>query len=298
MMLKKLLIAAGIIAITAAPAYAANGDIKSTIYSTDILTLVDGKPIESYNIGGQTMIALEDLEDYGFSVYYSNEERLLIVNKIGEPDADFNPQIARGKPGRKTGYTYETDIAAFVNGELIDAESINGKLLAVVEALGYAGKFEEYGLKHTQNGMGYSYDDSTRTLSLETTNPTSYENQISALTAYESEHGNFSHKIVKCSGFDAIILNGVDDDAVSNHLFLIYPSGRIINMDNILTNDNGYGFGAFPHSKVFNGRLSDDKKQFLFTGERYRATGLRSSELIDSGSYALTIPSGRLIKLN
>ena len=45
--------------------YAANGDIKDTIYTTDILTQVDGKNIQSYSINGETLIALEDLENYG-----------------------------------------------------------------------------------------------------------------------------------------------------------------------------------------------------------------------------------------
>lgn len=45
-----------------AAAYAANGDIAGTIYTTDILTQVDGKDITSYSLDGETLIALEDKE--------------------------------------------------------------------------------------------------------------------------------------------------------------------------------------------------------------------------------------------
>ena len=61
----------------AVSANAANGDVIQPIYSTDILTYMDGIPIKGYNIGGQTLICLEDLSNYGFSVYYCDEVRLI-----------------------------------------------------------------------------------------------------------------------------------------------------------------------------------------------------------------------------
>ncbi len=80
-------------------AYAANGDVIQPIYSTDILTYMDGVPIQDYAIDGKTMICLEDLANYGFSVYYSDEARALFVNKSGSTDAEFYPEIERGTVG-------------------------------------------------------------------------------------------------------------------------------------------------------------------------------------------------------
>lgn len=42
---------------------------------------MDVIPIKVYAIDGKTMICLEDLSNYGFSVYYNNEARALFVNK-------------------------------------------------------------------------------------------------------------------------------------------------------------------------------------------------------------------------
>lgn len=49
------------------------GDVIRPIYSTDILTYMDGIPLQGYAIDGKTMICLEDLSDYGFSVYYNDD---------------------------------------------------------------------------------------------------------------------------------------------------------------------------------------------------------------------------------
>ena len=63
-------------------ASAANGDIAGTIYSTDILTQLDGRDIPSYNIDGRTMIALEDLEQYGFNVKYDDSIRAVFIKTV------------------------------------------------------------------------------------------------------------------------------------------------------------------------------------------------------------------------
>lgn len=294
-MWKKLLsISVAAICIMSTYAHANQGDIVHSIYSTDILTLVDGRPIESYNIGGQTMIALEDLSDYGFTVNYDDSARLLIVNKTHEADTDFATKIERNHPGRITGSTYESDISAMVNGNYIETESLDGKLAATVEQLGYSGIFDDYGIKQTQYHMEFDYNDSTRTLSL-TTHPESalsYEEQINGLVNYENMVGNYSHTLIKCNDFDVVLLNQDEGGTVRNHLLLFYPNGHVINMSNILTHDSAYAFGSFPYATIFNGKLSDDKKQFIFYGERYKTVGMHSDELVESGNYYMMIPEG------
>ena len=48
------------------PASAESG-VVGHIYSTDILTYVNGQPIDGYNIGGRTVVIAEDLDSYGFN---------------------------------------------------------------------------------------------------------------------------------------------------------------------------------------------------------------------------------------
>ena len=156
--MKKVLILCAFIGVCfGVHAYAAIGDVVSPIYSTDILTVVDGLPIRGYAIDRQTMIALEDLRDYGFTINYDDSIRTVFIDKTYEPTPEFLPQIERGRVGEISGYTLETDIKAYVNGKFIDTQAIDGKVVAVAEQLGT----DAY-------GMSYSYDDSVRTLYLKT----------------------------------------------------------------------------------------------------------------------------------
>ncbi len=155
-------------AVITAPAavYAENGDIAGTIYTTDILTQIDGRSITSYNIDGETLIALEDLSRYGFNVTYNDSVRAVFINQTGDCPADFKPLIERGRSGGIAGYYYESDIKAFVNGTPVTAYSLNGKMAAKVEELGGIYEQDVYG--YSQCLMTFEYDDSKRLLSLST----------------------------------------------------------------------------------------------------------------------------------
>lgn len=118
-----------------ATAYAAVGDIADTLYNTDIITYLDGKQIKGYSLDGRMMICLEDLRNYGYAVEYDDSIRTLFVTKDGDISEDFNPYFERGTIGGIAGYTYETDIVAYVNGVYVDTENIGGRLVAVAEDL-------------------------------------------------------------------------------------------------------------------------------------------------------------------
>lgn len=180
--MKKILFAAfGLIITLHINAYADIGDVAGDIYSTDILTVVDGVPIQGYAVEGETMIALEDLRDYGFNIYYNDNVRTLFVTKHGQPTEDFNPQIKRGAVGKKVGNYFETDIVAYVNSIKVPTYAIDGKLVVSVEQLSrYVGSSRQ--LAYVPEGeffspkdfftdayyMTYQYDDSQRLLSLTT----------------------------------------------------------------------------------------------------------------------------------
>lgn len=67
------------------------GNVVCNYYETDIVTTLNGKEIESYNIGGRTVICAEAMREFGYSVDWNEQDRTL---KISKP-ADF--------------YKYETD---------------------------------------------------------------------------------------------------------------------------------------------------------------------------------------------
>ncbi len=268
------------------------GDAIQPIYATDILTCVDGIPIQSYNIGGQTMIALEDLENYGFTIAYDNRIRTLFVNKTHEIPKDFFPSISHGTVGEICGYTYETDICAYVNGEFVPTQNIGGKLCAVAEVLGDRTLYWKYGMYCSAYCMGYSYNDNERMLYL-TSSPDdepSYNTKLSALYAYNN--GDSQYEIILkekindyCELF--ILKQAYYDKRAITHVFCIYNDGHIIDVSSVL--NSAYGFGSFPYLTVFNGNISKDKTEFTFCGERYRTTGMRSSEFIENGYYSINL---------
>lgn len=122
---------------------ASNGDICGQIYSTDILAYVNDVPINSYNIGGRTVIIAEDLYDndngvyYGFGGWYDDELRVLTIHSTGYGGID-EYRVERGSVGRVTGNIYETDIKVMFNEQYVPSYNIGGKTAICIEDLGLA----------------------------------------------------------------------------------------------------------------------------------------------------------------
>lgn len=167
--MKKFLLTAALIALMQCPAAAAEhkiGDVLGDIYSTDIITLLDNVPIPSYNLGGRTVIVLEDLEQYGFKVSYDDSRRRLDVMTDAKPSSYNTPEVTRGRVGTISGHYLYTDIKAYVNGIQVDSYNIGGRTCAVVEDLGeLRDKYNEEAGWSDYNFV-HSYNDSERTLYL------------------------------------------------------------------------------------------------------------------------------------
>ncbi|MCH5185910.1 MAG: hypothetical protein J1F64_07275 [Oscillospiraceae bacterium] len=163
-------------------ASAQNGDIIGNVYSTDILAYVNGKPIVSYNIGGKTAVAAEDLNGfsggadnnawygYGFDGWYNDDTRTFTVNFHGEPYGD--PAVERGAPGTVAGNIYETDIQVIFNGRLVPSYNIDGKTAICTEDLGTVTENSpnaEYG--YSEYMCKFTWDPQTRSVFLDTWQP-------------------------------------------------------------------------------------------------------------------------------
>ena len=100
----KKLLCIGILTMlaSAAPmaAHAAVGDVAGEIYSTDILAVVNGEPMTSYNIGGRTAVIAEELDTggYGFNHMYNDSERTLYV-QTGSNTNVGDVTVERGSVG-------------------------------------------------------------------------------------------------------------------------------------------------------------------------------------------------------
>lgn len=89
------------------------GDVIGNIYYSDIKTFIDGKPIDSVNAGGKTMIAVEDLQYMGYDVKWNESDRTLKVTSDASYNISGKVIIPDGKAAPKGGLTVE--IAALIN---------------------------------------------------------------------------------------------------------------------------------------------------------------------------------------
>ena len=91
--MKKILFVLAILSLFTISVHAKVGDVKETIYNSDILTKVHGRDIDSFCIDGVTLIKAEDLRDYGYTVTYDDNIRALFIKKTGIIKDDFNPEF-------------------------------------------------------------------------------------------------------------------------------------------------------------------------------------------------------------
>ena len=64
-------------------------------YKTDIVTTLDGKYIESYNVGGRTFIVAERMADMGYDVFWDEAKRRLLIVKMQKVTTDYGELRAR-----------------------------------------------------------------------------------------------------------------------------------------------------------------------------------------------------------
>ena len=95
---------------------AANGDISGNIYSTDIKALINGVEVPSYNIGGKTVVILEDIFNDSYSLVYSDYYRTLKFFSLNPASLKSGSSKYSKSSGRIVGYTYETDIKTSIYG--------------------------------------------------------------------------------------------------------------------------------------------------------------------------------------
>ncbi len=286
---------------------AANGDLIRPIYSTDILTYMDGIPIQGYSIDGKMMICLEDLSNYGFSVYYNDEARTLFVNKHCKANEDFYPVIERGTVGNITGYTYETDITAYLNGQYIETENIGGKLVTTAEDLsdtdntGYIRDLEFVGF--SKYSISYNYDDKSRTLNI--------FSDADKYNLYEDNLEKYKYCIEGIRKADKIVDSFTSDDYTEYihqggfrettnfdgcSAVRFYKNGLVMDYSNII---NAYDFISRQGSSITEAQFSEDGKYLIFESWRSKSNPyslMGSRHTFESGKYKLDLDTCELIK--
>ena len=111
--------------------------LGNTIY-TDIVTYINHYPIPSYNFNGNTLIAAEDLQNYGFNVFWNEYARTLTITRNNNneiyPEYTFRP--LEKQLGKKNFAITTTDVRVFTeNYQYASYGGIDGKTLININDL-------------------------------------------------------------------------------------------------------------------------------------------------------------------
>lgn len=152
------LVLAAVILMTASwTGFAATGDIAGKIYSTDIKACINGVWVDSYNIGGLTVVVVEDITD---QYRYYEDFRTLVIDDFAPEHLIPGTQQGSQKPGKVIGNIYETDIKTYFRGKGLTSFSLDGKMAVIIEELGMNNAFSE-------TGGRYIWNPELRTITLE-----------------------------------------------------------------------------------------------------------------------------------
>ncbi len=159
--MKKFIITALFLLTLPLSVNAANGDIVGKIYSTDVRAYINGVEVPSYNIGGRTVIVIEDvLNETAHPYVYNDYDRTLKFFTLDPYYLVEKKTEDTQKPGKVVGNIYETDIKASIYDVDLPTYNIGGKAAVAIESLGYDGAFSPIGGK-------FIWNEAERTISLE-----------------------------------------------------------------------------------------------------------------------------------
>ena len=96
-------------------------------YYTDIKSYVRGQLIDSYNVGGKTVILVEALRTYGFNVDWDGNARTLTITDNKGAAKSSATATANGPIGAVAGSYYHTDIVTYFNGVAIESYNLGGQ---------------------------------------------------------------------------------------------------------------------------------------------------------------------------
>ncbi len=121
---------------------------------TEIVATINGHPIRSLNVCGQTAVAAAELRGYGFCVEWDENARTLRISRTESLPAQW-PSYAAPVYDRPVGDryfpAYATDIRAYADGALIDCFTVSGELMVWLRSLSAFGSITWNKAAHTSS---------------------------------------------------------------------------------------------------------------------------------------------------
>ncbi|MDR3238628.1 MAG: hypothetical protein LBT44_00875 [Clostridiales bacterium] len=232
------------------------GDVVNQVLYTDIVTYIDGQEIASYNIDGYTVVCAEDLRQYGFSVYWNEFHRYLVIGRHDDASAKPNYKSAaadKSRIGVPIKPVLYTNIAVYAGDSSIMSYNIGGYTCVYVDDLA---KFY---------GSGYVYDDISRTLTLNLKPAPILQENINAILTRNSDFLTNYLDARYDSSYGTILYGSTGGTPHGNYawLLLVKDDGFIMNMLIFLPNDGG--FGIVSDYDISDMAMSGDGTHLLFT---------------------------------
>lgn len=118
-------------------------------YFTDIKAILNGEEIESYNIGGRTCIAAENMRDFGYDVDWDSQARTLSISR---PQDFYKIETDFGTIATKNNYSRGTRTL----GSRFGARTMNIQVSAKDAAEWKQIKADKSRIIYTASGVGYA----------------------------------------------------------------------------------------------------------------------------------------------
>jgi len=212
------------------------GDPIGDVLYSDITAYINGYAIPTSVIQGKTLVCVEDLANYGFTVNWNSNDKSLKV--VLYADKAINPlPVAKDtshKPGSFKQKYFYTDIKTYIFGELVASYAIDGKTLIDFELLGKYGK-----LKWNSNTRELKLTISSRSPQPKTQTPTT--------TYYKDfpdvpDFGTFSNS--------SMIYSDIIDTSTF-YLYDTYSNDMVQKYYNLLTEKGFLYYGAIDTGTIF-----------------------------------------------
>lgn len=123
------------------------GKVLGNYYETDIVTLLDGKPVTAYNVGGRTYIHAERMRDWGYVVDWDGAGRTLSITSPDRAGYEYTISLSEGSRPETDAFSGDGEGAFAITYE-------NGKLTGRGDAALFGSTLSCDGTKYTVS-MGF-----------------------------------------------------------------------------------------------------------------------------------------------
>ncbi len=122
-------------------------DTTAKVFATDITAYIDGLAIPSYNIDGKIGIDIDDLTRYhhfDLSIFLDYPLYQLYYSKYDIPLSEYVAKQNTVPTGTFLTYAHTPNKLIQLNGNIIPAYDVNGKIIILMDSLNYCGKVTWY----------------------------------------------------------------------------------------------------------------------------------------------------------